>query len=574
MENSENKEIETNNVQETLSEVSNEDVTNQENPSEVVSESVEQPATTPVENSTNETKPQKKKGKGGLVVLVLLLFVALLVAIFVPSFLNKEGQPQTIETDANEVKSAYRLSGNGLEDFDLYFLQLENKEVNKVYSPLSIKYVLAMLNEGTAGTSHAQIKGVIGDYKAKKYNNNDHMGFANAMYIKDIYKNAIKEEYTKQLKEKYGAEVTVDPFTSPDPINNWISDKTFHLITNMLTEPINEYDFFLVNALAIDMNWVNQLQCEQTESRSQGKVSCKDYSVKYIHENYSDYVRELMSNDEYDEIDFNGGKVKSLAIGASINNYDIIKDLGEENIRKTVGEKLQEYIDAGGEMCGNTYDEYMDNYIKTLGENYKQVDYSTDFSLYDGSDVKAFAKDLQTYDGVTLQYVAIMPKEASLESYIKELDVKSVNNVIKELKDIKLENFKEGVVTKIKGHIPVFNYDYELDLMNDLKKLGIKDVFSAEDANLSNMIKTKGGEFIAKADHKAVIEFSNDGIKAAAVTLGGGKGAAGCPIFDYEYDVPVETIDITFDKPYLYLIRDKDTGEVWFVGTVYEPTKK
>ena len=34
----------------------------------------------------------------------------------------------------------------------------------------------------------------------------------------------------------------------------------------------------------------------------------------------------------------------------------------------------------------------------------------------------------------------------------------------------------------------------------------------------------------------------------------------------------VEEIDITFDQPFLYVIRDKDTGEVWFTGTVYEPT--
>ena len=28
---------------------------------------------------------------------------------------------------------------------------------------------------------------------------------------------------------------------------------------------------------------------------------------------------------------------------------------------------------------------------------------------------------------------------------------------------------------------------------------------------------------------------------------------------------------MTFDRPYMFLIRDKENGEVWFVGTVYEP---
>ena len=50
----------------------------------------------------------------------------------------------------------------------------------------------------------------------------------------------------------------------------------------------------------------------------------------------------------------------------------------------------------------------------------------------------------------------------------------------------------------------------------------------------------------------------------------GGMGSTGC-WFEYNYEVPVKVIDLTFDKPYLFLIRDKDSGEVWFTGTVYNP---
>lgn len=74
------------------------------------------------------------------------------------------------------------------------------------------------------------------------------------------------------------------------------------------------------------------------------------------------------------------------------------------------------------------------------------------------------------------------------------------------------------------------------------------------------------------ATHKASIEFSNEGIKAAAVTEMGGEGDDG-NYFEYLYDVPVEKIDLTFDKPYLFLIRDIDSNEVWFTGTVYKPNE-
>ena len=39
-------------------------------------------------------------------------------------------------------------------------------------------------------------------------------------------------------------------------------------------------------------------------------------------------------------------------------------------------------------------------------------------------------------------------------------------------------------------------------------------------------------------------------------------------------ELNIERIDITFDKPFIYLIRDKNTGEVWFMGSVYEPKTK
>ena len=79
-----------------------------------------------------------------------------------------------------------------------------------------------------------------------------------------------------------------------------------------------------------------------------------------------------------------------------------------------------------------------------------------------------------------------------------------------------------------------------------------------------------GPAFIAfPCQDKLSDDFSNNGIKAAAATQVGGLGAANGG-FDYFYEIPVEEIDLTFDKPFMYIIRDKATGEVWFAGTVYE----
>ena len=210
-----------------------------------------------------------------------------------------------------------------------------------------------------------------------------------------------------------------------------------------------------------------------------------------------------------------------------------------------------------------------------LNSNYGTTKISTDFYFSDNTDEKVFAKDLREYDGATLQYVGIMPKNTNLDTYIGSLTAEKASSLIDNLKDaLETETYKDGVVTKFSADIPFFKFNYAFDLAEDFSALGITNIFSAQDADLSNMLifnelaETKPS--IDVAIHKADIDFSNDGIKAAAVTAVGGMGAGGEEIFDYDWDVPVEEIDLTFDKPFLFLIRDKSTGEVWFAGTVYE----
>ena len=44
-----------------------------------------------------------------------------------------------------------------VSEFELLFLKLENQKENKIYSPLSIKYALKMLEDGTNGETKEQI---------------------------------------------------------------------------------------------------------------------------------------------------------------------------------------------------------------------------------------------------------------------------------------------------------------------------------------------------------------------------------------------------------------------------------
>ena len=105
--------------------------------------------------------------------------------------------------------------------------------------------------------------------------------------------------------------------------------------------------------------------------------------------------------------------------------------------------------------------------------------------------------------------------------------------------------------------MPVFEYDYDLNLDEDLKSLGIKKAFCAEaDFSASTDLKV-----YLKTLHKTRIALNGEGIKAASATFS--AETVGCNNMERE--------ELIFDKPFLYIIRDAKTKETWFVGTFFKP---
>lgn len=512
-----------------------------------------------------------EKNKKGFFIFVIILLIGLIgFSFYVINNKLEDNKPEKVSKNNKKYNSAYRMSGNRLDNFDLYFLQLENSKKNKVYSPLSIKYALAMLERGSSGTSKDQINAVIGDYHSKKYINSKNLSLANAVFIRDSLKDNVKNSYLTVVNDKYSAEIIYDSFENANKVNSWVSKKTFNLIDNLLSDDeIRSHQFELINALAIDMEWNKKIQSDNYKD---------SFNVVFKHENYFHYIPSLdTSSIKSIKFDNETQNVKALEVGVTANRYDIVKELGEESIKNKVKQELDNYKKKNGNQCLtddqiNNVDKYLKEYVKELNDNYDRLSVSTDFYFNDTENEKVFAKDLKEYDGTTLQYVGIMPKNKTLAEYINDSDAKSINKVINNMKDLSKNSFKDGVVTQLIGEIPIFNYDYKLALKEDLQNIGITDVFDSNKADLSGMLTNSKDFYIDSASHKANIDFSNDGIKAAAVTQIGGVGAASCG-FDYAFDVPIEKIDLSFNNPYMFIIRDKDSGEVWFMGTVYEPTK-
>ena len=165
-------------------------------------------------------------------------------------------------------------------------------------------------------------------------------------------------------------------------------------------------------------------------------------------------------------------------------------------------------------------------------------------------------------DSIKLEFVAIMPLKKDIRNYINDLNEKKFNEIINGFKTT--TNNQEIVLS-----IPRFEYDFDnKHFMYDLMDLGIKDVFNPELSDLSRMKKSNNIDrlYVSEAIHMTHISLNEKGTKAAAVTYFGVDKATAL-------EDKKEKIDITFNNPFMYMIRDSKTKEILFFGVVENPNE-
>jgi serine protease inhibitor len=107
-------------------------------------------------------------------------------------------------------------------------------------------------------------------------------------------------------------------------------------------------------------------------------------------------------------------------------------------------------------------------------------------------------------------------------------------------------------------HVPKFQLDYEQDLNTCLTQLGMGVAFS-EQANFSQMLASGPRLKITKVKHKTFLEVNEEGTEAAAVTSVGIGVTSALPTV------------IRLDRPFLFLLREKSTNTILFMGQVTNP---
>jgi len=108
--------------------------------------------------------------------------------------------------------------------------------------------------------------------------------------------------------------------------------------------------------------------------------------------------------------------------------------------------------------------------------------------------------------------------------------------------------------------MPRFEFDSKFKLNDTLADMGMPIAFSPYDADFSGMTG-KPELFISDVVHKAFVAVDEAGTEAAAATA----------VEMALTSVPPPPVEVTIDRPFIFLIRDIETGTILFVGRVINP---
>jgi len=134
-----------------------------------------------------------------------------------------------------------------------------------------------------------------------------------------------------------------------------------------------------------------------------------------------------------------------------------------------------------------------------------------------------------------------------------------------------------GNLKKRKTHVflPKFKLETKYEMNDTLKAMGMVRAFTdprmANGADFTGMCASKDPRdrlYISKVIHKAFVEVNEKGTEAAAATA-----VIMMRTTSARMTVPF-TPTFQADRPFLFVIRDKQTGSVLFMGRITNPQAK
>ncbi len=158
------------------------------------------------------------------------------------------------------------------------------------------------------------------------------------------------------------------------------------------------------------------------------------------------------------------------------------------------------------------------------------------------------------YKGGRAAMVILLPKPGQFETVESSLDGEQMSAILQSLQP------SGATLADVRLSLPKFQYEASLSLNEALVGPGMPDAFDVDKADFSGMNGTRDLR-IAHVLHKAFVAVDEKGTEAAAASA-------------ILMEIVSTPIFVTCDRPFIFLIHDKQTGAILFVGRVLDPAAK
>ena len=167
---------------------------------------------------------------------------------------------------------------------------------------------------------------------------------------------------------------------------------------------------------------------------------------------------------------------------------------------------------------------------------------ANNFLAYEGIDMD-FAEFPYGNDNYCMD-VFLPHEDKKLDECMKDFDQKTFE-----------EYLKKAAMGEILVEMPRMKLNYKTSLVKPLKAMGMTDAFS-DDADFSGISNEK--TYISDVIQATFVNVDEEGTEAAAVTIATMKNDI----------MPMRTSTFFMNRPFAYIIREKTTGTILFMGKV------
>lgn len=297
--------------------------------------------------------------------------------------------------------------------FNLYRAIRQSGNKSTIVSPISVTYLMGMLNDGALGQTTKEITTMLGFGEGDKTAVNEYcktlieqvplidesviLKIANIMAVNKNVE--LEPDYQKDMKQYYEAETASIDFSSPaslDYLNNWSKEHTEGLIPQIIESLDPSSLLVLMNAIYFQATWPEKFDPKDTRQENFTKADGSELKLQMMHRTAR---CAFAMNDVFSTLCLpygNGDKWSMMVLlpNEGKTTDDIIKNLSNSSWNENWANRQSVEVDIKIPRFSTRSDITLNDAINSLGAPSIFRPHDADFSLITKNCKESFAVSL------------------------------------------------------------------------------------------------------------------------------------------------------------------------------------